>query len=114
MSRVGCWPCIFSRKSEIRLLAELDPKRIDELRELEMEISALRRTRNVATPGRYKHTAATFFMSIDRKQPNGIDSVVEWSKTARGGRQLELIQPPPGEGCFRWGMCEPPGKDEND
>jgi 3'-phosphoadenosine 5'-phosphosulfate sulfotransferase (PAPS reductase)/FAD synthetase len=37
--RVGCWPCIFSRKDEIKLLAEQDPERIDRIRALEREIT---------------------------------------------------------------------------
>jgi len=36
--RVGCWPCINSRKSEIRLLAITDPARIDEIEALEKEV----------------------------------------------------------------------------
>jgi 3'-phosphoadenosine 5'-phosphosulfate sulfotransferase (PAPS reductase)/FAD synthetase len=36
-----------------------------------------------------------------------IRQVVEWSKTARGGRQFELFASTPGDaGCMRWGMCE--------
>ena len=37
-SRVGCWPCIFARKSELRLLAEIDPARIELIRALEAEV----------------------------------------------------------------------------
>lgn len=37
--RVGCWPCINARKSEIRMLAVRDPARIDELEELETLVS---------------------------------------------------------------------------
>jgi 3'-phosphoadenosine 5'-phosphosulfate sulfotransferase (PAPS reductase)/FAD synthetase len=31
-SRVGCWPCIYARKAEIRLIADIDPERIDQIR----------------------------------------------------------------------------------
>lgn len=34
-NRVGCWPCILSRKEEIRLVADIDPAKIDRMRELE-------------------------------------------------------------------------------
>lgn len=37
--RVGCWPCIYARKSEIRHIAEKDPERIELLRELEADVS---------------------------------------------------------------------------
>lgn len=38
-SRVGCWPCIYARKSEIRHIAEVDPERIELLRELEADVA---------------------------------------------------------------------------
>jgi len=34
-SRVGCFPCIYARKDEIRLVADIAPERIDRIRELE-------------------------------------------------------------------------------
>jgi len=37
-SRVGCWPCIYARKSEIRLIAQKDPGRIVRLRVLEGDV----------------------------------------------------------------------------
>ena len=111
--RVGCYPCIFSRKEEIRLIAEHAPDRIDEIRNLENEMVTLRRARNTETPGRYAHPEdATFFQTIRRGgKPNGIDEVVEWSRTDRGGRQLQLLQPVPSGGCMRWGICEAPAFD---
>ena len=39
-TRVGCWPCIFARKSELVFLADNDPARIDEIRELERAVQA--------------------------------------------------------------------------
>jgi 3'-phosphoadenosine 5'-phosphosulfate sulfotransferase (PAPS reductase)/FAD synthetase len=44
--RVGCFPCIFASKEEIRLIAERAPWRIDEIRELEREVTAERAKRN--------------------------------------------------------------------
>lgn len=109
-NRVGCYPCIYAAKDEIRLVAEHSPSRIDEIRSLEAECTSARAARNAETPGRYAHEQATFFMAIDREtmRPNDIDEVVSWSRTARGGRQLTLLQSDPEGGCFRWGMCEPP------
>jgi 3'-phosphoadenosine 5'-phosphosulfate sulfotransferase (PAPS reductase)/FAD synthetase len=51
---------------------------------------------------------------IMRMAPTGIDRVVAWSRTARGGVQLNLLQESPDSGCFRWGMCEPPQKADDD
>ena len=36
--RVGCWPCIYARKAEIRLIADTDPARIAEIRALESNV----------------------------------------------------------------------------
>ena len=62
-SRVGCFPCIFSQKAEVRLIAELHPERIDEIAALEDRLTQMRATRNEATPGRYTHAVAPFFQT---------------------------------------------------
>lgn len=38
-ARVGCWPCVLSRKSEIRAMADHDPARVDMIRELERVVT---------------------------------------------------------------------------
>lgn len=112
--RVGCYPCIYSGKEELRIIAEHAPERIDEIEALEAECTAERAARNVehATAGnadpRYAHPKATFFQTRFGVRPMGIREVVEWAGTAYGGRQLQLLAPPPTGGCMRWGMCEPP------
>lgn len=108
--RVGCWPCIFSQKEEIRQLAERDPRRIDFIEELEQWATVERKRRNEEQPGRYAHDIASFFQTRDRNNAGvmSIRDVVTWSRTDRGGRQLPLLPPPPKGGCVRWGMCEAP------
>lgn len=108
--RVGCWPCIFSRKEEIRLLADRDPARIDEIEALEREMTEERSRRNAEQPGRYAHPLATFFQTRDRKNAGamGIRDVVAWARTDKGGRQFSILQPLPQGGCMRWGACEAP------
>lgn len=112
--RVGCYPCIFSRKEEIRLIAEHAPERIKEIRRLEAEATQERAKRNAVEPGRYGYDTATFFQTRDRRQGGsmGIDKVVLWAQTSRGGRQLQLLRDPPDGGCMRWGLCESPQADE--
>lgn len=105
-SRVGCFPCIFAQKEEIRLLAETHPERIDYVECVEAATQAIRDARNVETPGRYTHAQAVFFQTRDRVAPQGIRSVVEWARTDRGGRQLPLLAPAPTGGCMRWGLCD--------
>jgi 3'-phosphoadenosine 5'-phosphosulfate sulfotransferase (PAPS reductase)/FAD synthetase len=107
--RVGCYPCIHERKESIAIIARRHPERIDEIRALEAECTAERARRNLETPGRYAHPVATFFqMATERSLPVGIDAVVEWSRTDRGGRQMPLIAPPARGGCMRWGICDLP------
>ena len=108
-SRVGCWPCIFARKSEIRLIAHEDPDRIALIADLEREVARRARERNSK---QYKGNDPTWFQASLRDE-NGerpclpIDRIVEWARTADGGRQPELFAAPHGErGCMRWGLCE--------
>ena len=42
--RVGCFPCIYARKSEVKKVAELWPGRIDEIEALEAELTAALRS----------------------------------------------------------------------
>lgn len=109
--RVGCYPCIYARKDEIRLVAEHAPHRIATIRELESEVVQIRARRNEEKPGRYEHMEGTFFQGRTHRSGFApIDTVVEWSKTANGGRQhslFSLFSVPTG-GCMRWGMCEAP------
>ncbi len=106
-SRVGCWPCIFAQKEEIRRLAEVDPSRVDEIRTLESELTEAARAR------RGPQEMRSFFQAkADRTGQWPIDKVVEWSRTSRGGRQLEMFHDPH-DGCVRWGLCEAePGREK--
>jgi 3'-phosphoadenosine 5'-phosphosulfate sulfotransferase (PAPS reductase)/FAD synthetase len=107
--RVGCYPCVFARKEEIRLIAEHAPERIDQIRDLEGWCDRTRAERNALTPGRYAHMMASFFQTRDGgAAPMRIDDVVLWARTVHGGRQLPLLAEPPSGGCMRWGLCEPP------
>jgi 3'-phosphoadenosine 5'-phosphosulfate sulfotransferase (PAPS reductase)/FAD synthetase len=107
--RVGCWPCIFSGKNELRLIAQRDPERIAAIAELEEELTAVRRARNEDRPGRYATERASYFQGrrggvLGVAPP--IRDVVTWARTARGGRQLPLFEAGPRGGCLRWGLCD--------
>jgi len=117
-SRVGCWPCIHARKAEIRLIADKDPERVVRLRLLEEEVGVAAQARAVRD-GKELKTLPTWFQNpTSRAGEDGhrdgscwsIDRVVEWSRTARGGRQFELFAPSYEEGCMRWGLCEQAAK----
>jgi 3'-phosphoadenosine 5'-phosphosulfate sulfotransferase (PAPS reductase)/FAD synthetase len=113
--RVGCWPCIFARKAEIRFIADTDPVRIEVIRRLEAHVARFARERIEAAGKAQKHTDPTWFQA-DRATlaADGrtgwwwpIDNVVEWSRTSRGGKQMELFAASPRDaGCVRWGLCD--------
>ena len=106
--RVGCMPCIFARKEEVRLMADRYPGHVAEIERLEAELTELRAVRNAEEPGRYKHPVATFFSGRDATGARGIRDVIAWSRTEKGGKQIPILQPPPSGGCMRWGLCEAP------
>lgn len=81
-NRVGCYPCIFSRKEEIRRISE---KRIQIIEIMEKDLQA-----SFFKP-KNDHTAT-------------IRQVVEWSKTARGGKQFMLFDTEKPT-CEKWGLC---------
>ena len=87
--RVGCYPCIYSRKSEIKQMTQ---DRISFIAELEKMI----------TEARGKQ--ATMFSSKNG-QIMGIEDVYLWSQTTRGGKQYELFSRDEPT-CVKWGMCE--------
>lgn len=113
-SRVGCWPCIFARKAEVRRVADTDPGRIDLIRSLERESGEATAARALAK-GEPVRNPPSFFQAplrlADGSRPcTPIDEVVAWSRTSHGGRQAELFAPGEGEeGCMRWGLCDTPG-----
>lgn len=118
-SRVGCWPCIYARKAEIKHLAKTDPDRVALLRDLEAEITVAADARAEAK-GKANELPRTFFQGHGPKDLGGragampIDDVVEWASTSRGGRQFQLIEAPEEEGCMRWGLCDHPVMERDD
>ena len=97
-SRVGCYPCIYARKQEIRHLSQSDPKRIEHIADLEKRVNQLRRE---------DQRQATFFKSTRKdKKPMDINEIVNWSKQKKN-RILDDQDEIENGGCMRWGLCEP-------
>ncbi len=109
-NRVGCYPCIYAQKEEIRLLTEHSPETIERISRLEREVEVERAARNAAhvptekRPVRYAHARATFFQTRKGVEPMDIHDIVAWSRTDRRG--LPVLAPQPTGGCMRWGLCE--------
>lgn len=101
-SRVGCWPCIYARKHELRHLAAVAPERIAHIEALEQRVTELRQA---ARPGAAE---ATFFKSRRKDVPKmGVRAMVEWANT-KDGEQLDDVEQIEEQGCMRWGLCEKP------
>lgn len=117
-SRVGCWPCVFARKSEIRLIADTDPETIDKIRALEAataERAAERAAERYAAKGETFDSLGfvkrAFFQQKTGRggAPWPIDEVVKWSRTTHGGKQYDMFDVEESDaGCMRWGLCEQP------
>lgn len=101
MSRVGCMPCIQSNKQDIRLISRLFPEHIAKIRKWERIVRTFSRLGQ-----------ATFFLQNTKGSnvPVGIDTVVQWSMTRRGGHQFDLLAytaPPTSHVCiYAGGLCE--------
>lgn len=115
--RVGCWPCIFAAKKEIEHIAAVDPERIVQIRRLELEVQATMEERMRKRSETYESTGfqrPSFFQASGALRSEGvdgrmvpIDDVVAWSRTSRGGKQVELFSSTDADaGCMRWGLCE--------
>lgn len=95
-SRVGCYPCIYARKHEIRHISLSDEERIEYIANLEEKVSSLRE-------GDRKQT---FFKSrLKEKKQMDIKEIVAWSLRSKG-QTLDDQEEIEEDGCMRWGLCE--------
>lgn len=102
MSRVGCMPCINQRKDALREMAMRWPEHPARIAEWERIVGACS-----------KRGASTFFSdgheATDRRAvfaDLNIAARVEWSKTTRGGRQLDLLGDEVVACKSAYGLCE--------
>lgn len=100
MKRVGCMPCINASKAEVREIGRRFPQHVDRIEEWEAIVIAAS-----------KWGAASFFPAPDdgRGDLRGrtIRDYVQWSKTGRGGRILDLFHDAPLPSCSSaYGLCE--------
>lgn len=101
-ARVGCFPCIYARKHEIRHMSYAEPERIKQIADLERRVNAHRAAHGKDTP-------ATFFKSRrEDGAPMFIGDIVEWSRLDRKYGYLDDVSVIEDEGCMRWGVCERP------
>lgn len=106
-SRVGCMPCINCGKDELAEIALRFPEEVARVREWEMLVSfASRRQASTFFPVVKDPTVLSD--DIITPETHGIDRMVQWAQTERGGRKLSLItlsQDP--KACkSAYGLCE--------
>lgn len=105
--RVGCMPCVNASKDELREIALRWPEQVARVREWERLVSLAS-----------KRGAATFFPAVNDPtvaasdlityQTHGIDRMIDWAQTGRGGRQFDwLTALDDGRACSSaYGLCE--------
>jgi 3'-phosphoadenosine 5'-phosphosulfate sulfotransferase (PAPS reductase)/FAD synthetase len=89
-TRVGCAPCMMSRKEEIRRLARLKPERINLIRKAEVSIGNARGYSSFFQRDKVPLSQRTKSFAVGVMRVASIDDVVRWSSTARGGQQYLL------------------------
>lgn len=89
--RVGCMPCVNCNKDELRQIAQRWPEEVTRVREWERLLS-LASKRGVSTFFTVTSDPTYDDTDIITYENYGIDRMVEWSMTSRGGRQFDLLR----------------------
>lgn len=107
MSRVGCMPCVNADKAELREIAYRFPEELKRIAEWERLVSQASKQGSTTM---FCATNDPTVKSTDdiHFSTHGIDRMVAWSGTKRGGRQVDLIATDPvayPECSSRYGLC---------
>jgi 3'-phosphoadenosine 5'-phosphosulfate sulfotransferase (PAPS reductase)/FAD synthetase len=113
-NRVGCWPCIYANKADIKLL---DQGRLELIDRMERMLG--KKGIEQSDPESKKHkrikmrkTAEGHYFNPMFERTGSIMKTYEWSQTSRGGRQFELFDTA-SPTCAKWGMCDMTGAVRN-
>jgi 3'-phosphoadenosine 5'-phosphosulfate sulfotransferase (PAPS reductase)/FAD synthetase len=110
---LGCYPCINSRKAELRGLSRFRPERIAFLAEKERWVGEVNGGISTFFPRGYiplhLHSQTVVIAGTPYQVPT-IADVMNWAQTARGGRQYDIDWDdddlPPASACDIGGLCE--------
>lgn len=94
MKRVGCMPCIHCGKQEMREVAKRFPEAIERISQWEAMVSdAAKRGASTFMDARVTAKMLGTGTSVEEinHTTHGIRAYVDWSRTARGGKQIDLI-----------------------
>ena len=99
MGRVGCMPCINCGKQELFEISRRFPEEVARVAEWEELVKQAS-----------KRGGSTFFPTANGRETNGIYDEVEWSKTAYGGKNYDLLKYVEMESeltcASQYGLCE--------
>lgn len=91
MSRVGCFPCIMCRKSEVKEMSSRFPEQIDRVAEWEDQVKLTSKRGSASFFATDKTPDGRDKLAAGENPSIGIREVAEWAKTGRGGRQMDLL-----------------------
>lgn len=104
MNRVGCMPCIHSRKSELAEISRRFPEEIDRVAQWEALVSQVSKMGSTT----WINTAAHSKTDDSHYTTHGIHEAARWAKTTRGGKQFDLLNEAEEIPSCRsaYGLCE--------
>jgi 3'-phosphoadenosine 5'-phosphosulfate sulfotransferase (PAPS reductase)/FAD synthetase len=93
MGRVGCMPCIHANKAEILEISRRFPEEFERVAKWESIIRKVSKTSSATFFAMDKTGHVDGATSLDMTAEKcGIEAVVEWAKTARGGKQYDMFR----------------------
>lgn len=100
-TRVGCFPCIHARKSELALVAKIAPERIDLIADVEHRLNEAGAARDDEKGREFVARSMFSYHGGDSKHfALPIRNAVDWARSKRGE-----WQPEGDDGCARFGFC---------
>jgi len=103
MGRVGCMPCIHTRKNELLEISKRFPEEIERVAKWEKLVQAAGKT-GTAT---LLNAGIKGLSNEEAEQASNIYQMVEWSKTSKGRRQYDFLRMEEGPVCSSiYGLCE--------
>lgn len=112
--RVGCGPCIFSNRADLRWLLLHHKERLVLLADFERDIAKLPQAQKHYDRGAPPPTWFTGTDDRTRKQVcKPLPEILNWAKAerGRGAKQLSMFFGHERPGCSAWGLCEVPKPD---
>lgn len=108
MGRVGCMPCIHSRKDEVREIANRWPDEVARVAEWERIVSQASKLGTATFFAADKADARGMANEDIGHETHGITAIVEWSRTTKNRRQFDLVSmfEEPAMCSSIYGLCE--------